>query len=405
MGQNDTTNGLDDQKTTKTVVMYNCSVWEKTRKSLYLSTHLSDVNFLFYEQNNDNTLLNQKVETKADKSSVKARKLIDKIPAHKFVLATTSEVFFKMFYGSIPENGSVEIVNSSPEAFREFLQCFYMGSVHFTKENISEVMNLAKMYDVTDCLNTCVTFLMDTLTPEDICSGYKLAIVYDQRDLQVFCEQQIALNAIKIFGSTDFLTCDRDVLKRILQLELMPCDETIIFDSCLAWAKYACNKMDQDPEVIQNIRDQLEDCLPFIRFGTMKIEELTNRTTVYGDLFKGEEWSDMIHSITVKNFEAKYFSQTKRLWWKTNNIWQCRRSSSSSTNYYMQDSETVHVRTNKTVLLGGIFGATLSHRDGSSFNRNAILSIIEIPGMNQKYLHRFILRKNWVDFIFKKLIK
>ena len=52
----------------------------------------------------------------------------DKVPieAHKFMLASASEVFHAMFYGSLPEGDCVTIPSSNPEAFCLMLQVMTM---------------------------------------------------------------------------------------------------------------------------------------------------------------------------------------------------------------------------------------------------------------------------------------
>lgn len=57
---------------------------------------------------------------------------IERIPAHKVLLAARSDVFHRMFYGELKEKSDVTIVDASASAFKEFLQCFYMNKVQLT---------------------------------------------------------------------------------------------------------------------------------------------------------------------------------------------------------------------------------------------------------------------------------
>lgn len=382
MAQTDT-----DQKTSKIVVMYHCKLREKARANLYLNNHLSDVNFVFREKakitksSGESEASNEEtVCTPQKDAAAEPMKIIEKVPAHKFLLALACDAFNAMFYGPMKEEGDIEIVDASPEALKEFLQCFYMDKVQFTKENIEGVMYLADKYGVNDCMDTCVTFLMDTMTPDDLCWIYGLAIFYEHRDLQAFCKQQIALNAVQMFGSNDFLNCERKLLKKILSLQLMPCDETIILDSCLAWAKRSCERLGLDAQNVKNLRAQLGDCFSLIRFGTISIEELSKRTVVCGDLFNDNEWAELFHLITVKQYVSKRFIRTKRFWWNPANVWNCQRSATNSSAYYIASSEVIYVTSNKTTLLGGIYNATLSHRNGGAFSKDATITVTEIPG-------------------------
>jgi hypothetical protein len=47
------------------------------------------------------------------------------IEAHKFMLASTSEVFYTMFYGSLPERNAVVIPDGDSEAFSLMLDVLF----------------------------------------------------------------------------------------------------------------------------------------------------------------------------------------------------------------------------------------------------------------------------------------
>lgn len=73
------------------------------------------------------------------------------------------------------------LVTSSEAAFMEFLQFFHLSKVKLTNDNIAGVMLPGRKYDVAKCLEICAEYLKDVLTIDNICSGLKLAIQYDQR--------------------------------------------------------------------------------------------------------------------------------------------------------------------------------------------------------------------------------
>lgn len=377
-----------DEKSTETVDMYHCKLRGNTRENLYLNAKMSDVNFVFYEKTERSNVTEKseedgsKSETK-DEIPVDPRKIIEKVAAQKCVLASVCDAFFAMFYGPAKMEGDVEIVDVSPEAFKEFLQCFYLDHVRLTEENIADVMKLADKYGVTDCMDSCIIFLMDVMTPNDICWVYRLAIIYGLFDLQAFCEQRIALNAVQVFGSTDFLNCDRALLKEILSLKVMPCNETVILDSCLDWAKRACERDGLDGDNAENLRAQLGDCLALIRFGTISIEELCKRSACIG----------LFSSMNAD-------SQTKRFWWDAENIWKCKRTATESSPYYMShDSEVIYFTSNKTALLGGFYSADLSQRKGVAFNRVTTVTVKEIPGKSFNCKEGTILYQGILKFV------
>lgn len=94
------------------------------------------------------------------------------------------DVFFNMFYGSLPETGDVTIVDATAEIFEIFLQFIYMNDIKLTIENMDEVLCLAKKYNVIECQRKCVDFLPNVLTFENAISILSLAVLYDQESLQ-----------------------------------------------------------------------------------------------------------------------------------------------------------------------------------------------------------------------------
>jgi len=115
------------------------------------------------------------------------------LSAHKCLLAIASPVFQKMFYGPLKENSDVQIVDSSSDAFCEFLQFFYLDEVVFSTGNIADVMKMADKYDVAGCMNLCSMFLEWSLTADTACWCYELALLFEQPHLIRMCEERIFL--------------------------------------------------------------------------------------------------------------------------------------------------------------------------------------------------------------------
>lgn len=332
---------------------------------LYLSNEISDVKFVFI-----NKETNEKIAT---------------IPAHKFVLIMASDQFRKLFNGSWKEKNEVEIVDSSPAAFKEFLQCFYLNNGTFTFENISDVMNLANKYQVSGCIDACAHFLMDCLTPTNICFGYGLAALHEHQNLKEFCEDQIKNNVSTVLKSDYFLNCDRKMLADILKLNLYS-DEVTIFNGCLSWAKLACKNNDLDENIMENLQNQLGECLYLIRFGLMTMEEFANISIKHRGLFPVEDLEEIIYCISVKGFQSEKFCQKMRLSWYENKIWVCKSSGDEMYpcifSYAAEGTKSAQITSNKTTLLGGL-SCEIFDKSNYSTQLDSCdihLSIIENPG-------------------------
>lgn len=249
-------------------------------EQLYLDERTADIQFVFKSTDNDDT--------------------IETIPAHKAILSVISPVFDALLYGPFKQDGGdISINGTSTEAFREFLQFFYRRSVKIANENIEAVMELAVRYGIADCLNACIDLYKTTLNHENMCSGYELAIQFENQSLQEFCEREICENAPEIFKSTAFLQCKSNLLREILQLNGIQCNETVIFDGCMEWAKRACIGKVMDDTDGWNIRRQLGDLLYEIRFAGMTLKEFYARSRKYDGLLSPQEFQEIIGIIAA----------------------------------------------------------------------------------------------------------
>lgn len=277
-----------DPNSRKTMIYKNVLAWRGLEK-LYLDEETADVFFVF------------KINGEAHR-----------IPAHKAILAATSPAFHAMFYGSMKQNGDIPIVDATPEVFREFLQNFYRSTVKVTIENIPEVIHLSKKYLVDEALNACAELCKSTLNPQNVCWGYEMAILFEQDQLQQFCEQMISENAEAIFRSNDFLNCKPNLLRRILQLDSLECDETVVFNGCLRWAENVCLRKGLDRTDGGNLRVVLGDMFFEIRFGNMAIEKATDCYTSHKGLISLAEYKHICDMITTGNHSAGEFNPNPR---------------------------------------------------------------------------------------------
>ena len=69
------------------------------------------------------------------------------IPAHMFVLAISSPVFYAMFYGELAETeDSVEISDCEYESLLELFRFIYSDEANLTPDNVLQLMYLSKKY-------------------------------------------------------------------------------------------------------------------------------------------------------------------------------------------------------------------------------------------------------------------
>ena len=91
---------------------------------------LSDVKFVVPASRNEN-------------ESQKSRKCM--IPAHKFVLAISSPVFYAMFYGEMTETAdTIQLPDCDCESLLELFRFVYSDEVNLSVSNVMQVLYLAK---------------------------------------------------------------------------------------------------------------------------------------------------------------------------------------------------------------------------------------------------------------------
>lgn len=220
------------------------------------------------------------------------------ITAHKLILAINSPVFHQMFFGALKETGDIKIVDTSPEAFTEFLQFFYLNEIKLTGDNIKEVMELADKYDVPQCMDCCNRFLKNIAVPENMCTIYQMALLYDNCYLIDFCEEKIQIDPKSIFDTSSFKNCDRVVLKCILAMNLL-CDELTVFNACVDWAKNACDRSNIVGSS-ENYKKVLGDCFQLIRFPSMTNQEFCTVLQNHKNFFNVNSLTDIFMHITLR---------------------------------------------------------------------------------------------------------
>lgn len=247
---------------------------------LYLNSDLADVNFAF--KGNGSTVL---------------------VPAHKLILASASSVFRTMFFGSLPEKEIVEIVDATADEFEEFLQLFYLRKIKQPMENIAGVTRLADKYGMLDCMNSCKASVEAEIIDKKTLWAYQAALCSNNRTLEEFCENKIGGFSADWLRSKTFLNCDKITLKNILLMHELGCDEIVLFEACIEWAKAACRKKQLNEHDSENLKEQVGDCMHLIKFSQMTKDDLGKimNNKLYADIIGEDVLLDITQAILVVN--------------------------------------------------------------------------------------------------------
>ncbi|XP_037033877.1 BTB/POZ domain-containing protein 6-A-like [Bradysia coprophila] len=223
------------------------------------------------------------------------------IPAHKILLAASTEAFNKMFYGTLREGNEVQIVDATPNGFRQFLRYFYFNDLQLSLDCIDELMYLARKYLLNAYVADCCAFLSEQMEAEGILIGYEQSIRFQLAELKKKMEDSIAEESENVFYSEYFAAINRDLLNQVIQIPAVRIEQSkLVFNGCMLWAEAACKRSNVDASVMQNLRSQLGDCFHCIEFSAMKRNEITDCVEKCGDLFTAGELQGIVSMISAK---------------------------------------------------------------------------------------------------------
>lgn len=237
----------------------------------------------------------------------------ERIQAHRCILAALSPKYKAQFYGSQPDGGEIVVSDISTEAFKIFIRFFYGKSTNLSLENITEILNLAKQCLVERFVDKCSTFLKESISANNLCWIYRLAILYDLKSVRTACESNIRSSIPRMFKTNDFLRCQQNVLIQILKIEPINCDEWEILKGSIAWAQAECIRKGWSVIDPGNLRAVLGPAIDHIRFNSFTINQFAKFNASYKGFFSLEEFQEITNIIAnLKDFKSKKFNQRSR---------------------------------------------------------------------------------------------
>ena len=159
------------------------------------------------------------------------------IPAHKFVLAISSPVFYAMFYGEMAEtSGTVQLPDCDYESLLELFRYLYSDDVKLSGSNVMQVLYLAKKYMVPSLANKCTKYLLKHLEASNVFSILPQAQKYEEKDLENQCWGVIEKHTQKALMSDEFLTLERSIVASVVKREILKVKEVDLFKAVDRWA-------------------------------------------------------------------------------------------------------------------------------------------------------------------------
>ncbi|VDM39653.1 unnamed protein product [Toxocara canis] len=226
-----------------------------------------------------------------------------RIPAHKFVLATGSAVFDAMFNGGLARNpkGStfftyiflpyaipeIELPDVEPSAFLALLKFLYSDDVSIGPESVMTTLYTAKKYAVPAMENACVDFLKRNLGADNAFMLLTQARLFDEPQLASLCLEIIDKNTIEALNAEGFTEIDLETLCAVLKRDTLRVREAPLFMAVLRWSAEECRRRAL-PVTAENQRQVLGKALHMVRFPLMTIDEFAQYAAQSGILLDRE---------------------------------------------------------------------------------------------------------------------
>ena len=291
------------------------------------------------------------VPVSSDKSEIESKV----IPAHKFVLAISSPVFYAMFYGQMADTrDSIELPDCEYESLLEFLRFLYSDEVQLTGSNVMRVLYLAKKHLVPSLAKKCVEFLRDNLGPSNVFSILPHAEKFEDKELENRCWEVIELQTAKAVTSDDFVTVEGSLLKSVVKRDRLNIKEVELFKAVDHWAKIKCEEEGLVPDGHVKRRIIGEETLKEIRFPLMSQMEFAS-FVIDSSILNTQEICDMVKHYNKVLTSPLPFAQSLRLGVAK----LCRRfthfkQSGKSSWAYPKRKDSLCLQVNKSISLLGV---------------------------------------------------
>ena len=226
-------------------------------------------------------------------------KSMKKIPAHKFLLAISSPVFYAMFYSELAEKkDSIDVADCDHESLLELFRFVYSDEVNLNADNVMQVLYLAKKYMLPSLADKCTEFLRENLDPSNVFHVLPDVQKYEEKDLENHCWEVIDKRTDEAVKSDGFVTIEKSMLEELVERDSLNVREVELFKAVDCWATRECEKQGLAAEgsVKRNILG--ERIVKAIRFPLMVQQEFAH-VVLDCDILTKKESFDL-----VKNFSS-----------------------------------------------------------------------------------------------------
>ena len=199
------------------------------------------------------------------------------IPAHKFMLAISSPVFFAMFFGKVAAiKDPVEIFDCEYESLLELFRFIYSDEAKLNADNVMQLLYLSKKYMLPTLAEKCSVFLKENLNALNVFHILPDAQKYEEKDLMNHCWKMIETQTEEAVKSEGFVTVERSALEELVEKNSLNIKEVELFKAIDCWAEKECEKQGLVAEGSVKRRVLGERVVQGIRFPVMEEREFAD---------------------------------------------------------------------------------------------------------------------------------
>ena len=209
--------------------------------------------------------------TVADGQGSSSRKV--NIPCHKFILAVSSPVFYKMFYGDLKEPcDCIDLPDCDSQGFLAFLSFIYCDEVKLTGDCVIQVLYLAKKYMIPSLAGHCRSFLEKNINAKNVLDLLTVLEKMEEPHLNSVCWKVIdKLTSNVLESASDAILESNTLLVPILKRDTLIVQEVDVFQAVNRWAETICAKQGKTPSGKEKRTIIGEEILKLIRFPSMPL--------------------------------------------------------------------------------------------------------------------------------------
>ena len=284
--------------------------------------------------------------------------------AHKYVLATSSAVFFAMFYGDLAqEEFPIRLEDTDDKSFEEFLRFLYTDDCKISAENAIGVMYLAKKYLISFLAEKCCGVLKATIKSDNAFTVLEQAMQFDEKKLEAKCWDTVSKETLTCLMSEAFCNIKFHTLNTLLKKQSLKIKEVDLFKAVLKWVDRECTRQAINTEENKAVRRRvLGDSVYDIHFLQMPQKDFAKYVSSTGILTEMEIIS-IFHSFSGLEVAGLKWKKERR---RQPNTVGCSRFDLTKIRtgwgYDGSDSDALTLTVNKAVLFHGVrlFGSSNS---------------------------------------------